>query len=110
MKERDIQILAESYLDILGMLYVRVPDSLWAFVKKSMNFRLLGLCSKFLSGMPDLVIFGFDENGNSKVLLIEIKTQKGILLDSQKKWHTKTKVHVCRSFEEIKDLVDFFIK
>lgn len=106
ISEREIQIQVESYLDRLGIMYVRIPDSLWSFVNTKGSMVLKVQCSKFLAGAPDLMIFGVSKDGEAKTLLIELKDAKGKLLPSQEKWHKGTKVHVCRSFDESRALID----
>lgn len=108
--ERVLQVQAERYLAIKGILFTRVPDSLWGLVNTRGSVLLRSLCSKFLAGAPDLMIFGIDREGEAKTLLIELKDEKGKLLPSQIKWHSKTKVHVIRDFEGFRELVDRWVE
>ena len=74
------------------------------------------------AGCPDLIIFSQgaekDEHGNIidayGALLIEMKTEKGVLSAAQKEVHEKLrnagyKVAVCRNFDEFKQVVETYL-
>lgn len=75
------------------------------------------------AGCPDLIIFSLgsdkDKDGNIidtfGALLIEMKTDKGVLSVAQKEIHQKLrnagyKVAVCRSFDEFKQTVEAYLE
>lgn len=105
LRERDLQKLCEQYLESRGLRYIRVPDSLWAFVmtSKVAPIWLRAFCSKHLAGIPDLVILK-----GSKALHVELKTEKGKASEKQKLWAKDCDVHLVRDFETFRELVDGF--
>ena len=102
LKEKDLQKLCESFLEAKRIRYIRVPDSLWAFVmtSKVAPVWLKAFCSKFLAGMPDLVILQ-----GEKALHVELKTKSGKVSQKQIEWAKTCKVHVIRDFESFKEVV-----
>lgn len=113
--EDALQELCEMYLDSLGILYTRIPSALWTKVmgtrysrsKKDLALRML--CVKYLSGLPDLMLFGRGKDGEATTLLVELKTQKGRLRPSQIAFAERTTIYVVRSFEDFKALVSAWV-
>lgn len=104
-RERDLQKLCEAYLDSRGLRYIRVPDSLWAFVmtSKAAPVWLKAFASKFLAGMPDLVILAGD-----RALHVELKAAKGKESEKQKRWAKDCSVRLVKDFDTFMGLVDEF--
>lgn len=82
IKESDIQIVCNEYLDLLQKRYnfrhFHVPNE----GKRSVNYHVKMKKMGLKSGCPDLII----EYPKGKILYIELKTKKGRLNDNQKLW------------------------
>ncbi len=102
-KETVLQKQCEKYLDLLGIRFIHIPDSLLMFVMSSpmIPIWIKTIVSKYFTGFPDLAMFQDD-----KSLLVELKTAKGTLSTGQKRWAKGVNVHVLRDFESFKALVD----
>lgn len=105
-KEAVLQKHCEAYLDLSGVLYVRIPDSFWSNAKRLFNPRYFAMCAKYLAGVPDLLVFKPMVDGTNQAFLIELKTRKGKLTKSQEKWHQKANVILIRDFDAFKELID----
>lgn len=107
MSEKILQAQCEKYLELRGLVYIRIPDLFWSMAKKLFPPLKFIQCSKYLAGIPDLVVFRKSGTEN-KVLLIELKTITGKLSKSQIKFHSKLNVLVIRDFESFRRLIDDF--
>jgi len=102
-KERILQLQVEQYLDLKRVRFIRVPDSLWAFVATKAPIWLKAFCSKFLAGMPDIVALK-----GSQALHLELKAKKGKMSQKQIAWTKDCIVHEVRDFDTAKRLIDEF--
>jgi len=114
--EGQLEEMCENYLEVLRLRYIRIPDSAY--------FHLFGpqskippwiqkLLSKALKGVPDLLIFAPHKDTplpcvEARALCIELKVGKGKQSQGQLEWARDVPVHVVRSFDEFKELVDDF--
>lgn len=104
-EERILEAQVERYLELKGLRYIRVPDSLWATLNttKTTQKLLLFSLAKYLAGMPDLVILK-----GERVLCLELKSKKGALSPNQKRWAEDVRVQIVRDFESARSLIDAF--
>lgn len=101
--EAVLQQQCESYLDLLGLEYIRIPNSLWAIVMRSGCQGAINEISDYLKGVPDLMICK-----KNQYLAVELKTEVGKLSQSQNKKIKALDGIVIRSFGHFKELVDEF--
>ncbi len=96
-QEESIQKLAEEYLDIQGIMYIRISAQV---------YRLAGKYAGELCGIPDLTILFED----GRYLAVELKSNKGKIRKGQKEWARKLKsnYYVIKSFETFQNLIDNF--
>jgi len=115
LNEKDLQALCEGYLTLLGIWYLRIPNEVYALCSphSQVSERTRRVISENLAGVPDLLIFkkDFIEPNempciDNSCLLVELKSKKGKLSPRQKLWHKYLVVHVPRSFESFKTLID----
>jgi len=112
MKECDLQAMAEEYLDVMHVAYIRIPDSLYAAIyNTSINARTKGFISGYLKGLPDLTIFHPTRKIGPypAVLPLEIKTEAGKLSKSQVDWQDKINTIVTKGWDETKQAIDDFL-
>lgn len=104
-EERMLEHQVEKYLELKGLRYIRVPDSLWATLNttKTTQKLLLFTLARYLAGMPDLVILK-----GERVLCLELKAKKGALSPNQKRWAEDVRVQIVRDFESARLLIDAF--
>jgi hypothetical protein len=100
IKEKDLQAMAEDLCILLGIRFFRIPDKLLAFLAHFAPQWVRVFCSKYLAGVPDLMLFKRLPEGDNVVRFIEIKTEAGKLHQAQKKWHAGLNVLVCYGWEE----------
>lgn len=106
ISESELQALAEKYLCLRGVRFVHIPSKIQVFIWSGICPIWVGrLASKYLKGIPDLLIFGDSENEIRRCLVIELKSKNGTLTTEQKQWNPK----VCRTFDEFKSVVDYFV-
>lgn len=102
-KEEDIlQRQCESYLKLFKEIkFIHIPKQLqrhiWA--NKQIPAHVGMIASKALKGLPDLLIFS-----KSKYLIVELKSENGVLTKEQKEWICHGLI-VVRSFDEFKQLI-----
>lgn len=101
--ERVLQKQVEAYLELKGIRYIRVPDSLWAFVNTTAPMWLRIFTGKFLAGIPDIVALK-----GEKALHLELKSAKGKMSPKQVAWSRDCLVHEVKDFETAKRLIDGF--
>jgi len=99
-KENELQDICEAYLALKGIFYLHIPAS---------SYKTRG--RNVLSGVPDLLIFKKEYINNvpcvdNSCLLVELKTKVGKQNPKQMKWAKETIVHVIRSFDGFKELVN----
>lgn len=108
--EAGLQQKCEDYLNLKGIRYIRLPDSLYSAVfnpHHNVHPKVRREVSKCIKGVPDLVImvpYGI----HNMCLLCELKTEAGKLSQDQKSWHKGLNVEIIRNFDEFKNVVDRF--
>ena len=108
IKEKDLQSMAEELCFSLGVRFFRVPDSLLGYLAKCPIAWVRVFNSRYLSGLPDLLLFKINPKGDNSVRFIEIKTEAGKLHQSQSKWHSGLNVHVTVGWSQTeKAILDF---
>jgi hypothetical protein len=98
-----LQKQCESYLKLFSAIkYIHIPKQIQRYIwaSKAVPAHVAMITSKALKGVPDLIIFN-----NSKHLIVELKSGKGTLTKEQEDWLSHG-MHVVRSFEQFKDLVE----
>lgn len=100
IKEKDLQSMAENLCLALGLRFFRLPDSLLAYLARCPDAWVRVFNSRYLAGVPDLLLFKALPGGKNEVGFIEIKTEAGKLHQSQEKWHSGLNVRVCYGWEE----------
>jgi hypothetical protein len=106
-EESRLQSLCESYLTMRHIPYLHLTT----VIKRKIAGRFFCLPVPGMTGYPDLIIF----MPRARVLLVELKSEKGVLSTDQKRVFTElgAKGHIVftiRSFEAFKELVDERIK
>lgn len=108
IKERDLQSMAEELCDAMGIRFFRIPDKLLGFLKAYAPEWTRVFVYKYLSGLPDMMLFKRQPQGDNVVRFIEIKTEAGKLHQSQEKWHSGLNVIVAYGWPEVeKAIMDF---
>jgi len=104
--EAGLQSACEDYLRVLRLRFIRCPDALYKYVFGDSNVspRMKAFISMYVKGQPDLCILSKD----GRYLSVELKVGKGKMSQGQLEWARDIKVHVVRSFDEFKALVDEF--
>ena len=98
-KEAELQDLCEAHLVKLGIHFFHIPAA---------SYKARG--ANVLAGIPDLLMFTKGENIDNHCLLVELKTKVGKQNPKQIKWSKETNVHVIRSFEGFKQLIEEWTK
>lgn len=101
--ESYIQNLCESYLTMRHLPYLHLTTA----IKRRIAGRFYTLPVEGMTGYQDLIIF----LPKARVLLVELKSEKGKLSDDQKRVFAELgkKAHLVftvRSFDEFKELLD----
>jgi hypothetical protein len=100
IKEKDLQSMAENLCLALGIRFFRLPDSLLAYLARCPDAWVRVFVSRYLAGVPDLMLFRALPEGKNEVGFIEIKTEAGKVHQSQEKWHSGLHVQVCYGWDE----------
>ncbi|MCK5020650.1 MAG: hypothetical protein KAS32_26760 [Candidatus Peribacteraceae bacterium] len=125
--EDDLQGVCENYLALVARdQWIHIPDPMYRFIFNNPHFvrlmtngmfcgMLKGVQNSFrrcnLTGFPDIAIFKPGKDGLSSLcLMIELKSEIGQLHGRQKNWANKATIHLCRTFEEFRELVDKFLE
>jgi hypothetical protein len=101
--ERELQGMAESLCDALGVRYFRIPDTLLGLLKTGTSIPMWAkvMVAKYFRGVPDLMLFKKDQsNGMNLAMFIEIKTEAGKVSQCQENWHKGLNVRVTRGWKE----------
>jgi hypothetical protein len=102
-----LQAQCEAYLRVRGLRFVHIPSKIQLFIWSPVCPKWVGaLASRYLKGIPDLLIFGYPVDGVRQCLTIELKSEKGKLTDEQKQWSPI----ICRNFEQFRQQVDLFLR
>ena len=105
--EAVIQAQAEAYLDLLGLFYIRLPDSLMRVVFSSPQIPIWTKreVSDALKGLPDLTILK-----NGRFLAIELKRESGKMSQAQRDVQKAIGTIQVERFEDFKAVVDGWVK
>ena len=103
--ESTLQAAVEQYLDLKGMRWLHVPDSIYRLCAMSAPtpIHIKHEISKYLKGVPDLLVFKGD-----RYIGIELKRLNATARQAQKKWMKGLNVYVVDKFPEAVDLIDRF--
>ncbi len=101
--EAVLQGQAEAYLDILGLFYIRLPDSLMRVVFSSPSIPIWTKAevSDCLKGLPDLTILK-----EGRYLGIELKREGGKMSTAQREVQKAIGTIQIERFEDFKRVVD----
>lgn len=97
-----LQNQCESYLELNGIEYLHIPNSMWASLFQNKSFGALNECSDYLKGWPDLLIF----DGKGRYLAIELKTETGKASHAQNDKKRSLAGHICRDFNSFMGIVN----
>lgn len=106
--EDELQDKCESYLNLRGIRYIRIPNAVYSIIfgiGNALHIGLKRMLAQALGGIPDLVILAPLSRFNA-CLLVELKTKKGKVRQSQRNWAKGLNVEVIREFEDFKKLVE----
>lgn len=112
LKENVIQDQVEGHLKSYGLKFFHIPDALLCFLKtnKFVPQYIRNYIKEYFSGLPDLLIFHKNNEGFNFCLLLELKTEAGVVSTVQQRWHMGLNVHVTYSLAEAKKVIDDFIE
>lgn len=97
--------MAENLCDSLGIRFFRLPDSLLGYLARCPDAWMRAFVSRYLAGVPDLLLFKALPDGKNEVRFVEIKTEAGKVSQGQAKWHSGLKVHVCYGWAEVEKAI-----
>lgn len=103
LPEEVLQSQCEGYLDILRIAFVRIPDRVLQTVRNSRYNGAKKDVSKYLKGLPDLIVLFPD----GRYKCIELKRKSGKQSLGQKQFERTVKGHyyICRSFGEFREII-----
>ena len=102
--------MAEELCESLGIRFFRIPDKLLGFLHSTAPVWVRVFVSRYLSGLPDMLLFRALPDGRNEVVFLEIKTEAGKLSLNQKKWMDGLNVKVAYGWDEVKDVILKFHK
>jgi hypothetical protein len=109
--ESSLQIQTEEFLESLGVLYVRIPDSVLSCVAFSQMWTAKNDVSLYMKGQPDLLLIIPREAGFNFLLALELKREVGgNVSNGQKKWHSKANVSILKTWPEVREEILKFKK
>ncbi len=100
VKEKDLQALAENLCLSLGIRFFRIPDKLMGFLAHHAPAWTRIFVSRYLAGVPDLLLFKALPGSKNEVLFLEIKTEAGKISPTQARWHSGLNIIVARGWAE----------
>ena len=109
IREKDLQAMAETLCNALGIRFFRIPDKLLAFLAFAAPAWTRVFVARYFAGVPDLMLFRATGGGKNEVRFVEIKTEAGKLHQSQTKWHSGLNVNVCYGWAETERAIKSFI-
>jgi len=106
--EKALQDRCEEYLQYFpDIAVIRIPDAVYRaiFANNFVSAHIKKLISKYLKGLPDLILLKKHDSFFCKAVCIELKTKKGKQSQGQKHFANKVPVILCRSFEHFQKIV-----
>ena len=110
IREKDLQAMAETLCNALGLRFLRLPDSLLGYLARCQVVWIRVFVGRYLAGLPDLLLFKKNPAGDNICRFIEIKTEAGKISQGQAHWHSGLNVHVCRGWAETEAAIMDFNK
>lgn len=95
--EDNLQAECEGFLKQLNVEYIHIPKILYA--KKRFKKK----------GIPDLMIFKESDSTYPRVLLVELKRDKGKPSQGQKNFARKFTVHLIKNYDNFIEIVTNFL-
>lgn len=108
IKEKDLQAMAENLCLALGIRFFRIPDKLMAFLAHFAPPWVRIFVARYLSGVPDLMLFRPLPDGRNEVRFVEIKTEAGKVSQGQSKWHSGLNVSVTYGWDQTEKAIREF--
>lgn len=109
IKEKDLQGMAENLCIALNIRFFRIPDKLMSFLAHYAPAWTRIFVSRYISGLPDLLLFKALPGGKNEVRFLELKTEAGKLSPTQECWHSGLHVTVCRGWAETEAAIRGFL-
>ncbi len=109
LPEKDLQAMAENLCIALGIRFFRLPDSLLGYLARCPDAWIRVFVSRYLAGLPDMLLFRPRPEGDNVVRMIEIKTEAGKLSQGQEKFHAGLNVHICFGWAETENAIRGFL-
>lgn len=115
IKEKDLQSMAENLCNALGIRFFRIPDKLLGYLKCYAPEWTRVFVARYFAGVPDLMLFkpadsiSCHPSVDNRARFIEIKTEAGKIGQSQAKWHSGLRVHVCYGWDEVEAAIRDFL-
>jgi len=111
--EAVVQEQVETYLNIHGVPFVRLPDALMRGIFASHHIppHQKKVISSYLKGLPDILAFHPSKKVDDYrvVLPLELKTERGNLTQGQKAWQRKIGTLVANGYAAAKEQIDKFL-
>ena len=109
--ERALQSAVEHYLDLRGVYFIRIPDSVYNFLyaRGSVPIHIKVLIARYLSGAPDITAL-ITEGGVCRALPLELKSDVGKMSEKQLEVQGQIGTVLVRDFDTAKRLIDDFIQ
>ena len=105
-KEDVLQSQCEEYLKYMNIEYWRIPDNCWRWVMGFAPVHIKTLFSRYFKGKPDMTVL----LPSGQYLNIELKSKSGKLTQGQENFAKRSELHIVKSFDVFKELVDSGIK
>lgn len=101
--ESALQQLAEEYLQVKGIRYIRIPDGIYEHMTTCPRVRMdqRGALSQYMAGQPDLIILLDD----GRYICLELKRKGGRLHLSQRQWQSG----YIKKFYKVIDTIEDFV-
>jgi len=107
--EDELQKQCNDVLEAYRIRYIRLPDWVWLWLKKSAPMSIMNYMSKVFTGMPDnIAILPLNDKYNL-ALCLELKTETGKLHGKQKHWSKELKVQISRNPDETIAIIEQFV-
>lgn len=109
ISESALQKQCDDTLDGYRIIYLRIPNWVWKWLKQNAPVSLMNYMSTRFAGMPDSIAIKPLKGKYNLALCLELKTEKGRLHGKQKRWAKELNVQISRSPEDtIKEIEEFY--